>query len=182
MSDREAIMQSIRSALKASALALTDAQVIPTGDPGPRPPIPYLTVKVARYHDPVAGPGDSWCVYHDDGDKKSERQNVTASVDLVGYGRGALDWLEGLDSVMRLDSAARAELDLAGVGYRQATAVVDVSTALDTHIEYRATRSITLDYQRKSPQFDVANATTISGSVVYDSTSALTDSVSISVT
>jgi hypothetical protein len=146
MSDRETILQAVRGALKASTLALTDAQVIPTGDPGPRPPIPYLTAKVARHNEPVAGAGGAWHTYSPTGER-TRRQNVTASIDLVGFGRGALDWLEGLDDLMLNDEAARAVLDAAGVGYRQATALVDVSTALDTHIEYRATRSLTVDYQ-----------------------------------
>lgn len=48
MTTAENILQACREWLKASAKAggLTDSQVIPADDDGPRPPLPYLTVKL----------------------------------------------------------------------------------------------------------------------------------------
>lgn len=51
----ETILQACRAWLKAGAKAggLTDDQVIPADDDGPRPPIPYLTVKLTTLDLPV---------------------------------------------------------------------------------------------------------------------------------
>lgn len=47
----ESILQGVRSYLKA-VLSLTDAQVIPANDKGPRPPLPYMTVRMDRTDQP----------------------------------------------------------------------------------------------------------------------------------
>lgn len=43
----ESILQGVRSFFKA-VLGITDAQIIPTNDKGPRPPLPYLTVNTDK--------------------------------------------------------------------------------------------------------------------------------------
>lgn len=49
----ESILQGVRSFFK-NVLSLTDAQIIPANDKGPRPPLPYMTVRLDRADQPNA--------------------------------------------------------------------------------------------------------------------------------
>jgi len=140
MSTHEDIIQALRSFAKAYAIngtALTNSQVIPADDKGPRPATPYLTVKVMVHDIPIgqdvvfsdlSGRGDpQW--------KQTGQRSGTVS--MQGFGAGSDDWLGNLMMSYLLPGAVdildAAEIDL----HPMPGGVTDLSTLLDTAIEER---------------------------------------------
>jgi hypothetical protein len=146
---RDDILQGVRTWFKTAITGLTDAQIIPHDSKGPRPPLPYLTVKVVTADAPDGvdesghfdvGPGDSeWRA-------KGERAAV---VDVQGHDTTgtttAAGWLE--DAAIRLQRPdVQAVLDTAGLSIVNRGTVLDVSALLDTEIERRHLRSFEVRY------------------------------------
>lgn len=135
MTVESTILGAVRSLLKATCADadLTNAQVIKADQPGARPPLPYLTVKVGS---PVhqGQPGRQ--------DKYTSGVNLTryhstyalSEVSIQGFGAGSLEWLE--QARMALGTyEAQALTDSLGVSFQDYTEIIDVSALLDTSIE-----------------------------------------------
>ncbi len=148
MTIREDITQGVRDWLKRAAVDdatdLTDAQVIVVDEDAPRPPPPYLTVRVIT-------PGT--VVGHDErlhgvsgGVPIREVAGVRrATVSVQGFGAATADWLEeaviGLQrvSVLAITRAAGISVELLGD-------TSDLSTLLDSGIEPRFARDFAVLY------------------------------------
>lgn len=80
----------------------------------------------------------------------------TTTVSIQGYGRETLAWLE--DAFLELDSpAVKALNDAAGLSFRPAGGLTDLSSFLDTAFEHRAGRDVIATYKRHGrPSFAVA--------------------------
>lgn len=149
MAIRDDIEQGVRVWFKTAIAGLTDAQVIPSDDKGPRPPLPYLTVKVTTHDTPEGvdegryidnGPGDA------DWRAKGERR---ATVDVQAHDAAgtstAAGWLE--DAAIRLIRPdVQAVLNTAGLTVINQGTPLDVSSLLDTQIERRTLRAFDLRY------------------------------------
>lgn len=159
MSVREDLLQAARGAIKA-ALTLTDAQVIPADDKGPRPPLPYLTVKITTaggssgYH-PEDIPGCDGVT----GDPTTKgRASYVATASVQGFGATAAGWLDELPLRLRRP----AVLDtLATVAVRPLGGVVDVSALLDTEIEHRYALDLEVAYAVEDDPVSLTEALTV---------------------
>ena len=175
----EQLLQAIRTWLKAGAVApatttLADAQVILGDQDGPRPPLPYLSVKIIT---PQIQVGTDELVSYDNGDGdvsyrvRGDRELV---VSVSGYGPGALDWLENAGLTIQLPQID-AILGDAGIRVDNVGGTTNTSTALDTSIEVRYTRTWLVRYTLLSnrdvapPAEVIEVTTTTSGDLVQTS-------------
>ena len=143
MTTRKIITQTVRDWFKA-ALGLTDSQIIPADDKGPRPPLPYLTVKVITADIPV-------------GVDESIREATTVptvrgrghrsgSVSVQGFGEDSAGWLEVAALRLRYDSIQRLLCDAGITVINRGGGVSDISALVDTEIEPRYLREFEISY------------------------------------
>lgn len=131
---RETILQDVRGALKA-ALGLSDAQVIVAPDnAGPRPPLPYLTVRVLA-DDRLGEVEDVRVQATSFGEATRE-----ASVSVQGFGEEARDWLKRFELRLHRDLTEHCSLRASGQ-------VLDLSAWLDTAAEIRSELPLVATYR-----------------------------------
>jgi len=144
MSIHEDILQAVRSWLK-TALTLTDAKVIVAEDDGPRPAMPYLTVKVLA-HDIPEGWDEVIRTISGDNPVNAVRGQRSFTVSVQGFGAGAEEYLQ--DAVLSLqldstqDSLTDAKISLFPLGGATPDAAVR-----DTSFEPRFIREFEGHYQ-----------------------------------
>ena len=134
----EDIVQGIRTWLLAEgdAAGLEDSQVIAARAKGPRPPLPYLAVRVNAADTPVGMDEDIRTV-DDDGVPQFQARGVrTCVVSIQGYGTGADVWLIRATSRLR-HPASRAVVDALGLTIDPRGGLADLSQLLDTSFEDR---------------------------------------------
>lgn len=161
MSEREDILQAVRSWAKARAdsSALTDSQVIPSDDEGGRPALPYMTVLVA-----VSGIriGRDETIYGvDGGDNPTYRVQGErkGSVTLHGFGSDSEEWLEALILAVH-DPEAVADLHASGIVLGAPVAGVrDLPRMMNANREQHYVAEFPVTYRvvgptRTSPAFD----------------------------
>ena len=143
----DVITNAVLAWLRAANGGLTNAQAIRAESKGPRPPKPYMTVKVTpdqrtAAHDELI---DAIDVATSAPDRKVRGQR-RALVEVQGFGSGAFAWLEAAGLSLGLDSF-RETLTTAGLTIRQAGDPLEVSALVDTEIEPRWTVPFEADYQ-----------------------------------
>lgn len=159
MSARAGIAAAVRAWHKLAA-TLTDAQVILADAKGPRPPLPYLTVKVtvAGVHTGRAEILDD--LDEDDAPTVAVRQSYRGTVSVQGFGAGAETWLE--QAAIALDlPAVRALVDAAGATFEPLGDGRDLSGLIDTEIEPRYLREYTVTYALASDPVSLVPSTQV---------------------
>ncbi len=170
MTVKSTILQGVREWLMATAssAALTDYQVIPADDKGPRPALPYLTVRVG----PIARVGEEEAV-HDknvDGDPVVTQKGLRRSIVSVnGYGEGAEEWLA--QAVLCLGAkAATDQLDYgAGIVVVASFDPTDLSALVDTEIEARVQQDFEVFFMLESDDEEFVECETVVVYTDYDS-------------
>lgn len=134
MTIRGDILQAVRGWLKDAA-SLTDAQVIPADDRGPRPALPYLTVKVTTADLQV---GEDEARYGLDGAVPTVTVHGTrrGTVSIQGFGAASEEWLATARLALRLPTT-QVVLNAAGLTIVPMGAPRDISAMLDTGIAAR---------------------------------------------
>ena len=146
------IFRAVRGWLKAAS-ALTDLQVIPADDKGPRPALPYLTVKLTTLHQRM-GEDERGVEIEDEGGP-DERVLLTVSgarrgvLQLRGFGDAPGDWLAEAELALS-DPQVLMDLGELGVSVRSLGGIIDVAALLDTKIEARWSQDYELTYMLRS--------------------------------
>lgn len=149
---RETVLQAARDVCQALATGttLTDTQVIPADDPGSRPPVPYLTVKIPSIvQQGTTERRDKWAT----GTTLARHHNggFLASVSIQGFGTGTDEWMERIR--LHLDSYAAQVIETAsGVSFAYCTDVLDVAAMLDTSIEPRYSMDLFVSFDNDSTE------------------------------
>ena len=169
---KETVMQAMRTYLKAHSAtsALTDSQVIPIDDKGTRPPLPYLVVQVGNNR--RVGTDESWDTTVLTVPYKTAKTQRSLIVTVHGYGLGSEDWIEESAIGYNLPTQQKTlrDLDLTAAPNGD---IVDLSTSLDTAIEYHFVQDWTVNLAWTStPQAQVEALTfdieTTAGDLVID--------------
>jgi hypothetical protein len=136
MSVEETILQAFRSWLK-DAQSLTDAQVIPEDDDGPRPPKPYLTVSVLTLDNMVNMDDEELGSLDGSSDPQVKtRGQRNATVSVQGFGADTADWLADARLAIRLP-AAQAIFDAANLSVAPMGGTSTDNPRIDTILEDR---------------------------------------------
>lgn len=153
-------LQAVRAWVKllGDSGGLTDAQVRVAEDSGPRPDLPYLTVRITA--DVAVGEptehralsGSDPIVYY------VQHRRLTVSVQ--GYGPTSSVWLERA-CALRASPASQALLVAQGVTLRPSGGLVNITELLDNAFEARFSQDLTVDYL-KSTQDDAETQTELS--------------------
>jgi len=141
---RETVLQSCRGWLKGS-LALTDDQVIPADDKGPRPSIPYLTVKLIAHGLPRGVDEEIRGV--DGGGAPTVKiigQRVS-TLSVQGFGGASAEWLELAALRLRRPDVI-ALCDTLAITVEAEGGIDDVSAMIDTEIEPRYACTFEVSY------------------------------------
>jgi hypothetical protein len=159
VSTRTDIEDVVRSWLVAAGasggIPSADSAVIIADQDGPRPALPYLTVRVLLYDLPVGE--DESAV--DDADPPTVRQRGqrTGTVSVNAYGTGAEDWLERAVLLLRSPSVA-ALLLAGGLTIRPEGGISNLSGLRDTGTETRFHRDFAIDYELRGGDDDAEDA------------------------
>lgn len=135
MTIRGDILQAVRGWLKAAS-SLTDAQVIPADDKGPRPALPYLTVKVTVADLQVGEDEARYALDEDDVPTVTVYGTRRGTVSVQGFGSASEEWLATARLGLRLPTV-QAVLNAAGLTIVPTGAPRDIAGLLDTGIESR---------------------------------------------
>lgn len=146
MTTRETILQTVRAWFK-TALSLTDAQIIPADDKGPRPPLPYLTVKVTTA-DIAVGFDEQVRELNPATDVPTVRGrgHRSGTVSVQGYGSITSGWLEVATLRLQRDTIQRLLCDAGITVIPPGGGVSDLSALVDTEIEPRYLREFEIGY------------------------------------
>lgn len=164
MTIREDLIQAVREVVMVAA-SLTDAKCIPADDNGPRPALPYLTVRVSSpgrqlAHEGVGGISGA-------SPTLTQRGWYEARCDLVAYGRGGEEWLDLL--VLRLSREnVQAECATRGISIDVSGAAVSTAQARDTSIEEVAALELTVAYRVTDTAETLAELVTVEASISLD--------------
>lgn len=135
MTIRGDILQAVRGWLQASS-SLTDAQVIPADDRGPRPALPYVTVKVTTADVQVGEDEARYGLDDDDVPTVTVHGTRRGTVSIQGFGAASEEWLATARLALRLPTV-QAVLNAAGLTVVPMGAPRDISAMLDTGIAAR---------------------------------------------
>ena len=128
------------------ATGLPGGQVIPADDPGTRPPLPYLTIQIITSDVPDAWEERSYSVNEDTGDLDGQIIGYrTGSIQVDGYGRGAIDHLTTARLKLRATPIRRI-LRAHNLSTRKEGGIQDVSQLVDDEIEKRFTCDFAVSY------------------------------------
>lgn len=149
MTIKETLLQGVRTWLRRAAVDddtdLLHAQVIVADQKAPRPPIPYLMVRLLT---PGQKVGHDERVYGVTGGGAPTMELAglrRATVSVQGYGEATADWLEeaviglGRDSVMTLNRTS-------GISVEDLGDTANISLLVDTGIEPRFARDFAVLY------------------------------------
>jgi len=141
---KETVIQAIRTYLKAhsASSALTNAQVIPADDKGPRPALPYMTVSVGA--NSKVGTDEICDIVVATVPYKYARSQRTITVTVDGFGLGSEDWLETSSIGFNLPNQQKTLRDL-DLTARPNGDIIDLSSMRDTAIEYHFSQDWTVD-------------------------------------
>jgi hypothetical protein len=184
MTVRNDIVQGIREWVKAfgdPAGALADNQVIKADQDGPRPAVPYVTVKVTTLS--VVGV-DERLTYDNAGQGTVKVRGIRrAVVQCTAYGTEAAEWLSYALLVSGID-AAMDQLSAAGISIDEGSTMTDLSALMDTAIENRTLQELRVLYCFESTPVTGINLLTAQAAVTYDPEGAdpLTDTIIVTIT
>lgn len=143
----EILLQAIRTWLKAECAVtpLTDNQVVPAYDGGPRPAMPYLVVKVTAPGTPVGEDEDLRELDEDDAPTFRTRGQRRAVVSVQGFGSASAEWLERAASRLRHPTSL-ALVDGLGLTIEPMGGLQDLAQLVDTGFEDRWMREFDVSY------------------------------------
>ncbi len=181
MSARSDLLSAART-LAISVGGATDAKVIHAGAKGPRPPKPYLTVRLLTPGGGAHGPAERIDSLAAGVPQARMRERREATVSFQGYGTDSGAWLDaiqaGLDSPASLTAQATA-----GVAAILLTPVKDISALLDTEEEDRFSMELTLRYRYDSATAaQVAATTAVLDADLYRITTSDSDTLTADLT
>lgn len=152
MTIRDDLLTAARDLLIAVSDA-TDAKVINAGAKGPRPDLPYVTVRLTTTGGGTHGPAERIDGLNGSTPQATMRERREAVVSYQGYGPESYDWLDQLqgniDAPASLTQQATSE-----VAAILQTGVSDISALLDTAEETRCTMDVRLRYQYSTAPAD----------------------------
>lgn len=165
------IFRAVRGWLKAATLpALTDAQVIPSDDKGPRPALPYLSVKLTTLHQRLGEDERGVEVLGADTPQEQVRLTVTGArrgvLQLRGFGDAPGEWLAAAELALS-DPQILMGLSELGVSVRSLGGLIDVSALLDTKIEARWSQDFEVTYQLRSSRVAIPVAEAEAQATLY---------------
>lgn len=181
MAVREDILQGIRTWLKASE-SLTNAQIIPSDDDGPRPPLPYLTVKVLTADAEIGHDEDIRALDGGGLPTIKARGERRATVSVQAYGTAAEAWLSTALLKRRLPSIQEILIG-AGLTIEPLGPIRDISRLVDTSFEARFSLDLEVTYQLESDAVSETEALSVVGNYTFDgepSDLTVTSTVSLS--
>lgn len=153
------LLNAVRGWLKAAVSpALTDDQVFPADDKGPRPALPYMTVKLTTLHQRVGEDAlgvEIVEVTPEGGGAPTERVDLTvagarrAVLQVRGFGEEPGDWLAAAELALS-DPQVLMGLAALNVGVRSLGGLIDLAQLIDTKIEARWSQDFELTYQLRS--------------------------------
>ena len=144
-----------------------DRAVVLADKDGPRPPLPYLVVRVVVYDIPVHEDED----LVDDSDPPTwrGRGQRTSTVSINAFGAGADAWLERASLMLRAPSIL-AQLTAAAIVVRPAGGLNNLSALRDSGTEARFQRDYSVDYTREGSVPDDTEDVTELELVVHEDT------------
>lgn len=168
---KAAIEAAVRAWLIAAGVAggvpNPDRAVVLADQDGPRPPLPYLVVRVVVYDIPVHEDED----LVDDADPPTWRARGlrTSTVSVNAFGGSAAAWLERANLMLRAPSI-RAQLDAAGFALRPNGGINNLSALRDSGTETRFQRDFAVDYTREGSVPDDTEALVELAEAVHEDT------------
>lgn len=150
MTIRDDLLTAARDLVIALSSA-TDDKVINADIKGPRPELPYVTVRVTTPGGSIgqAERLDGLDVATSTIPTTSMELSREASISYQGFGRGSLDWFDDLES--RLDDpTSLAQQETSGISALLISAATDISLLLDTEIETRYSMDLQFRYKRRT--------------------------------
>lgn len=140
---KETVMQAMRTYLKAHCgTVLTNEQVIPINDVGPRPALPYLVVDVGV--NVKVGSDEIWDTVVLGATYQTAKSQREVTVTVHGYGFDSEDWIETAAVGHNLPTQQKAFRDL-DLTARPNGDILDLSAMLDSSIEYHFTQDWIID-------------------------------------
>lgn len=145
MSTRDDLLAATR-ALLTTVGGVPDGKLVHAGAKGPRPALPYVTLRVTSGGAGIGSTERLDGLDDDDAPVVTMRERREASVSIQGFGSGSLAWLEALQ--LGLDSPASLALqETNGVAAVLLAPVRDASELLDTAEESRFVLELTLRHR-----------------------------------
>ena len=144
--NRETILQTFRTAFKtALSPTLTDQNCIPADDKGPRPSLPYITIKVTTAGIPV---GTTEQLRGESGGLPTVkgRAHKRGLVLINGYGVDTSGWIEVFELRLVYDSIQRLFSDAGIAVIDRDGGTTDISALVDTQFEQRFLREFEISY------------------------------------
>lgn len=178
ISDRQRIREAIIAAFEDpdGTLALSPGQIIVADVKAPRPPMPYITIKVLTWNSD-AGEAVDWHKHTlegiDDDPATTTEGYREATVSLNAFGETAIIWIEDFVQDARHWRTTKEILRAAGItiNYPQGP-ITDLSALVDTGFENRANRTLTVSYHRTGALQEHPELVKADVSVEFDSPSA----------
>ena len=143
----ETVLQAARTWVKL-ACSLTDDQVIVARDKAPRPPLPYITVRVFA-PDGKTGEDERVDGLSGSDPTASIQGDRTATVEVQAFGSGSYPWLQTLE-LSRGKKSIRDQFDTDAVTFVPLGAVQDLAQLVDTSFEDRWSRDYEARYRVSS--------------------------------
>lgn len=172
----ESLLQAARAWVLLST-SLPAGQVIPAGDPGTRPPLPYITVALSTF-DLEQGHDEQVLSVEAGKLKEAIRGDRRATLTLNAYGKRGADLLALCHVSLRQrvvqDHLDRARITLTPVGQTQ-----DISHLVDTAIEKRFVKDFYLDYAFETGAVEIASLETFELEVEADDNPEFTNPITI---
>lgn len=135
MSVRTDLLTAVRD-LIIGLTGATDPKVINSGASGPKPALPYLSIRIQSPDVGGLGPAERIDGLNGSTPEASMRAARDADVSVQGFGTTAADWLEDLE--MLIDSPASLTLQATSkIAARVKTPTSDISVLIDTEEEAR---------------------------------------------
>lgn len=138
---------------------LTDAQVILTDSKGPRPPLPYLSVKVIVPGTRIGEDERIDSIGDGDVPQISVRGARVATVSVNAFGAAAIEWVTNAVLGLTLPPV-RDIVDAAGLTINTFGGATDLSVVLDTAFEDRVLHEFEVQYRTDTAPVDAIEALT----------------------
>lgn len=152
MSIRTDLLTAARDVFVAVVPAAA-GKVVRAGAKGPRPAMPYVTLRITTVGGDTHGPAERLDGLNGSVPTATMRERREAVLSMQGFGLGAYDWLDALQ--IGLDSpGSLAAQKAAGITALLQSGVQDLSRLLDTAEETRSSLELRIRYQYSSTAAD----------------------------
>jgi len=181
MSVRDDLRAAARNLLMTLA-SVPDGKLIYSGEKGPRPALPYVSVRVIA---PGGGNAFGTAVSLDGLNAgtptESMQQRRRATISIQGYGSGSVDWLDTM-MILIESAASTTQQQVDGISASVLTPTSDNSQQLDTQEEPRYLLELVFMYQYRSDPVDQVELLTAEVSTTLERYDGDPDTLDASVT